>query len=240
MPPKSETSIFGVTLDRLSWPELDEYCHKALLENSPKHIVTANGEILLKAHDSESYREILNSADLVIPESTNVSWVLALKGSPVRNITSGADLVDHLARIAAEGKKSIFLLGGKEGVATKAGEKLRKLNPGLKIAGSSSANPDNLEVLKQIKESNTDIVLVAYGAPKQEEWIARHKNKLSAKILVGIGGTFDMLAGATPRAPKFFRYLHLEWLWRLILQPNRLGRILRALVVFPVKAVFVD
>ncbi|MEK7202605.1 MAG: WecB/TagA/CpsF family glycosyltransferase [Patescibacteria group bacterium] len=236
MQQKSEVRIFGITIDRLSWTELDQYCQQALLEDSPKHIVTANGEILLKAAENNSYRETLNSADLVIPESTNLAWVLALKGKPVKQITSGADLVNHLARIAADNHKSIFLLGGREGIAAKAGKRLKQLSPGLKIAGSSSADPNDPYVLKPIRDSGADIVLVAYGAPQQEQWIAQHKNELGAKVLVGIGGTFDMLAGVTPRAPQLLRTLRLEWLWRLILQPSRFGRIWRAVIIFPIKA----
>ncbi|MEK7170715.1 MAG: WecB/TagA/CpsF family glycosyltransferase [Patescibacteria group bacterium] len=231
------SSIFGVRIDRLSWPELDQYCQKALLEDTPKHIVTANGEILLKAAENKKYAETLNGAELVIPESTNVAWVLALRGKPVKQTTSGADLVNHLARIATENQKSIFLLGGREGIAAKAGEQLQKSNPDLQIAGTSNADSDDPYAFKRIRDSGADIILVAYGAPKQEEWIAKHKSELGAKILVGVGGTFDMLAGVTPRAPQFFRTLHLEWLWRLILQPSRIGRIWRAVVVFPIKAV---
>lgn len=236
MPLKSEARIFGVKIDRLSWAELDEFCRKSLLEDSPKHIVTANGEILLKAYESNSYRDVLNGADLVIPESTNVSWVLALKGTPVRSVTSGADLVTRLARIASENNKSVFLLGGRDGVATKAGERLKELNSNLNIVGTSSVNPNDVAVTGQIKQSGADIVLVAYGAPKQEEWISNNKTELGAKILVGIGGTFDMLAGVTPRAPYLLRALRLEWLWRLLLQPTRIGRIWRAVVIFPMKA----
>lgn len=238
MSKRAEEAILGVRIDSISWRELDDYCNQAFLGNLPKHIVTANGEILLKASTSLGYKEILNGADLVLPESTNVAWVLALKGTPFKNIISGADLVDRLAEIAVKTHKSIFLLGSKEGIAAKAGEKLQRLNSGLEIAGSSSANPDDTAVVEQIKHANADIVLVAYGAPKQEEWIAKHKSALGAKILVGIGGTFDMLADVTPRAPKFLRSAHLEWLWRLMLQPSRIGRIWRAVVMFPLKAIF--
>ncbi len=238
MPPESKARLFGVRLDRLSWAELDNYCQHALLEDSPKQLVTANGEILLKAADDKKYAETLNGADLVIPESTNVAWVLALKGFPVKNITPGADLVNRLARIAAKNQKSIFLLGAEEGIADKAASKLRQTNPGLKIAGCSNSDPDNPYVSKQIRDSEADVVLVAYGAPAQEKWIATHKRELGAKILVGIGGVFDMLAGLTPRAPRLWRVLHLEWLWRLILQPSRIGRIWRAVVIFPLKALF--
>ncbi len=230
--------IFGVRIDRLNWSELDIYCQQALLEEIPKHIVTANGEILLRAEADKKYAETLNSADLVVPESTNVAWVAHWNGKPIKVITAGSDLVDHLAKIAAVGKKSIFLLGGKEGIAKKAGRRLVEQNPSLKIAGASSANPDDLSVVDLISRIKADIILVGYGAPKQEVWIAENKNKLGAKILVGIGGTFDMLAGITPRSPLWMRQTHLEWLWRLILQPSRLPRIWKALVIFPFKAIF--
>ena len=235
---ESGLNIFDVPIDRLSWAELDEYCRKALLEDTPRHIVTANGEILLQAADDKNYANILRRADLVIAESTNVALVARWKGRPVREVTAGADLVNHIAEVAINNQKSIFLLGSREGIAAKAGERLQQLHQGLKISGCSSADPNDPDILKYIKDSGADILLVAYGSPKQEQWIAEHKDELGAKILVGIGGTFDMLAGAMPRAPLWVRKFRLEWLWRVILQPSRFARIWRAVVVFPLKAIF--
>ena len=93
-------------------------------------------------------------------------------------------------------------------------------------------------IINDINKTNPDIVFVAYGAPKQDIWIANNKSKLKAKILVGVGGTFDMLAGVKKRAPKFFQKIRLEWLWRAIIEPKRLGRIANAIIVFPVKFLF--
>lgn len=235
---RAEPQIFGVEINCLSWKELEERCVRALNGAKPIHIVTVNGEILLKALANNRYAEILNDADLVIPDSTNVACVLALKGSPVKNITAGADLVSRLSIIAAARQKSVYLLGAKAGIAAKAATRLQKMSPGLIIAGVSNADPDDSKGLKRIRDSRADIILVAYGAPKQEEWIARHKHQSGARLLIGIGGTLDMLAGVTPRAPQIIRSVRLEWLWRLILQPSRIGRIWQAVIIFPIKALF--
>lgn len=225
-------------INGLSWSELKEYCRQALKGSSARHIVTVNGEILLKAAADPAYTDILKSADLIIPDSTNIALVALLKGRPIKKVTPGSDLVVELARIAVQEQKSLFLLGAQEGIAAKAANNLETRFPGLIIAGASPADPDNMEAVRQIARTNADIVLVGYGAPKQEKWIAAHKRILGAKILVGVGGTFDMLAGTLPRAPKIVRVLHLEWFWRLLLEPSRTARIYNSLIVFPFKALF--
>lgn len=232
----TSTIILGCRVDNVSWAEIEEFCADAMLQTAPKHIVTINGEQILQAQKNQSYREALNSADLIIPDSTNVTWVSALRGTPLKGVTPGSDLTVRLAKLASQTGASLFLLGSKEGIAQKASEVLSHMYPGLKIAGTSSADPDNAAVIGEIAKSNAAIVLVAYGAPVHDLWIAKNKTATGAKILVGIGGTFDMLAGRLPRAPKILRSLHLEWLWRLILQPSRIGRIWNAVVVFPLKA----
>lgn len=237
MPPNADLNIFGVKINRLSWPELEAFCSSALTGSKPVHIVTANGEILLKAADNNGYKAVLNSADLVIPDSTNVALVAAVKGKPLTDITPGSDLTQRLAKLAATMGQSIFLLGAQAGVAEKAGIILKNKFPKLIIAGTSSANPDDPTAVELVKKSGAAVILVAYGAPKQEQWIAAHKDQTKAKILIGVGGTFDMLAGVTPRSPKLMRQLHLEWLWRLILQPSRLSRVVDSVIVFPIKAI---
>ncbi len=230
--------ILGVRVDSLSWDDFDHWASEALKGNEPKQIVTVNGEHILAASGDEKHREVINSADLAVPDSTNVVWVSRLKGRGLEQKIPGVDLVWRLCRLAAERGSSIFLLGSKPGVAQKAANKLQEYLPNLKIAGISSANPNDLYVFKDIKQSGADIVFVGYGAPTQESWIAEHKAETGAKILVGVGGTFDILSGNLPRAPKFIRSLQLEWLWRLILQPSRISRIWNAVVIFPFKSLF--
>ncbi len=133
--------------------------------------------------------------------------------------------------------RKIFLLGGVEGVAAQTKENLLKKYPNLEIVGAIAGSPleaDDEEVLKTINEAEPDILFLAYGCPKQELWIDRNLSKCETVLVaMGVGGTFDFVAGKFRRAPKFFRSLGLEWLWRLILQPSRMGRIFRAVFVFP-------
>lgn len=230
--------ILGIRVDNIDWPAIDNFAKQALAGDEPNQVVTVNGEQILAASRSPKHRDVINHADLVVPDTTNVLWVSKLKGRGLHRTIPGVDLCLRLAKIAAETNHSLFLLGSKTGVAAKAAEKLQQEFPNLKIAGTSSADPDEFDAIQEIRRSGADIIFVAYGAPKQEYWISEHKAATGAKILVGVGGTFDIISGLLPRAPKFFRALHLEWLWRLILQPSRIGRIWNAVVVFPLKAIF--
>ncbi len=237
-PKNNQVEILGVRVDNVDWSDIETFCRDALKGGIPKHIITVNGEHILAAQEDENYKEIINQADLVIPDSTNVVWVSHLKGRGLTMKTPGADLVTHLCRIACETGSSIYLLGGRGDVSKKAAAKSVSIFPDLKIVGTSAKDPDDPSAVSDIKETGADIVFIAYGAPRHEYWINANKTKTGAKILVGIGGALDMLAGKLPRAPKLFRQLYLEWLWRLILQPSRFGRIWRAVVVFPFKAIF--
>lgn len=237
MPPSAKVQLLGVRIDRVLWPEIIVFARQALAGRQPKQIVTVNGELILTAQNNPEFREIINAADLVIPDSTNVVWLSRWKGQPLPGVTPGSDLVIRLARLAAEEQKRIFLLGSRPGVGERAAAKLKQMFPGLKVT-ADSADPDDRGGLEKIKAEKPAIVLVGYGAPKQELWIDQHKEETGAKILVGVGGTFDMLAGVLPRAPKILRSVHLEWLWRLILQPSRIGRAWRAVVVFPWRVLF--
>ncbi|QQG50079.1 MAG: WecB/TagA/CpsF family glycosyltransferase [Candidatus Berkelbacteria bacterium] len=228
--------ILGVRVDNMTWKAVDSFALKALSGNEPNQIVTVNGEHILAASNNGRHRDVINNADVVVPDATNVVLVSRLKGRGLHQTIPGVDLVLWLAKTAAETNHTVFLLGGGTDIAKVAASKLQSIFPGLKISGTSSADPDELEVIKEIRDASSDIVFVAYGAPKQEYWIAEHKAATGAKILVGVGGTFDMLSGVLPRAPKLMRSLHLEWLWRLIIQPSRIGRIWNAVIVFPFKA----
>ena len=160
---------------------------------------------------------------------------------------TGVELVDELCSIAAKLGRSVYLVGGETGVAKKAAAELQKRHPDLRVSGAEEGVPkltdarfqaldpimSESELVKRIHEAKPGVVFVAFGHPKQEQFIAEHKQELGASILVGVGGTFDFLAGTVQRAPKIFQTLWLEWLWRLIVQPWRIKRIWTATVVFP-------
>lgn len=140
----------------------------------------------------------------------------------------GADLVWDLARLASENNLSIFLLGGFNNTAELTAKKLTTYNLQLKIAGFSNKNPDDLTAVDDINKSGADILLVAYGPLIQEKWISENLDKLNIKVAIGVGGTFDYIAGVKKTPPKIIRYSGFEWLWRLITQPYRFKRIINA------------
>lgn len=145
---------------------------------------------------------------------------------------TGADLFWEIIHKAYEEDKSIFLLGGNEGVADKIKNKLQKLLPDVKISGAYSGFPQEKGLVEKINETNPDILFVAWGQPKQEKWIYKNLHKLNAKVLIGVGGTFDVVAGKIKRAPVWIQKIGLEWLWRLFKEPKRIGRILTAVPNF--------
>jgi len=226
-------SILGVRLDQVQWADVIDFCRQALKDKRARQIITLNGEFVLLAQKNQRFREVINSADLVIPDSTNVLWAGRRAGLKLTSTTPGSELALHLARLAAKEKATIFLLGGRGDVPSRAAAFLTHYAPGCQIVGYSNKDSTDPKLAAQVASSGADIVLVAFGAPKQDLWIAEHKHKTKAKLLIGVGGTLDMLAGVLPRAPYIFRLLHLEWLWRLLIQPSRWRRTWQSLFVFP-------
>lgn len=238
MPSSASCRILGVRLDLVAWPEILAFCQEALNNpGSAQQIITLNGEFVLNAQDNPAFKEVINNSDLVIADSTNIVWAANWLGNSLKERTPGSELTIHLVEMAQRLNKKVFFLGSQNGVGEQAAEKLRKSYPGLIIA-TSQANANDPAALEAVLAFKPDILLVAYGSPAQELWIAENKTQIGAALLVGVGGTFDMIAGRFPRAPKLFRALYLEWLWRLLLQPSRWRRAWKSVVVFPLKVLF--
>lgn len=149
----------------------------------------------------------------------------------------GADLIWDLAALAQNNNFAVFLLGAKGDVATRASKKLQEKFPGLKIAGASNKNPDDLGAIDEVKKSGADMLLVAYPRLVQEQWIAEHLPATGAKFGIGLGGSFDYIAGEKKAPPRWVRNAGLEWLYRLFTQPRRVLRIYRGVVALIVKLV---
>jgi N-acetylglucosaminyldiphosphoundecaprenol N-acetyl-beta-D-mannosaminyltransferase len=242
--------IFGVRLDELETVgQLRSVTTGFLDGDRTFRIFTPNPEILLRARSDAAYTDVLRSADLALPDGTGVTLVQTLRdGRSVRR-WPGVEIAAFLVRLAAERGETVAFVGGAPDVAERAAARWRTL-PGLKVvvAGAGvevdedgSARPAEREdeMIDAVRSAAPAIVLVGLGAPKQERWIARHADAFpSVRVMIGVGGAFDMWAGSRRRAPRAFRRLGLEWLWRLTLEPRRLPRIIRATVVFPVLAVF--
>lgn len=236
---RSQTfSCFGLVIHGLS---LDEAIHRSMGHGSPCMVVTANPEILLQAKRDPSYWNCLRQADLRLVDGFGLQLIGWVKGArPAR--VSGVAFAEGLLQAAIQKNWSIAFLGGTNGSADKAAWQIRKTYPGLRIFAEQggvvgkdgSMDEAGNEALFRLTQQAPDILLLAFGHPKQEQWLVRHMAQLpSVKIGVGVGGTFDYWSGKVKRAPRILQGLGLEWLWRLFVQPTRLKRIWDAVIVFP-------
>jgi len=246
-------NILGVDITDATKNEVLEYIIKNL-ENLRKKlfIVTPNPEILVLSSKNSSFKNVLNSADLASPDGIGVLIAGKFLGQPLKERFTGVDLIENLCNRVAEKPITVGFLGGRDGVAEKTVECLRKKHPKLKIAfvgeewpsedfftknqyKVSSIKHKEQENIKDVGKNflnteylihNTgiDILFVAFGAPKQEFWISENLDKIPVRVAIGVGGAFDYISGKVPRAPGFIRGIGLEWLFRLVVQPWRIKR----------------
>ena len=199
-------------------------------------IVTLNPEFIVEASKNSAFKNVINNADyLTIDGIGLVIMVRLMFGKKLTRLT-GVDLIHLAAEYCEKEKGRIFLLGAGEGVAEASGMALKGQYPGIFVETDGS-DPDDPNVVRHINKVKPDFLFVAYGAPKQDLWIAENLKDLNVTIACGVGGSLDYISGEVTRAPKFLRMVGLEWLFRLILQPKRLKRIFNAVVVFPYLAI---
>ncbi len=219
--------LFDLSIANADVPQAIDWMCARIAAGEPTRIAYLNAHCLNQATVDASYRGALATADALLPDGSGIALAARLAGEPLRANLNGTDLVPLLcARLAATGH-SVFLLGGRPGVATAAAESLRETCPGLIIAGTRDgyfADRDEAEVIAEINASGASLVLVAMGVPLQETWLARVAPRLSAPMTMGVGGLFDFLSGRIPRAPLGLRRVGLEWTWRLYQEPARMWR----------------
>jgi N-acetylglucosaminyldiphosphoundecaprenol N-acetyl-beta-D-mannosaminyltransferase len=204
-------------------------------EGGHHRVATVNPEYVMRAQKDREFARVLASADLCLADGTGVVWALRRQGCSLPRPVAGTDLVPPLAALCARRGLRLFLLGAGPGVAASLADELRSRHPALEVAAhAGSPDPaDDDETLRLVREHRTQVLLVAYGAPKQELWIDRLKDRLGVSMAIGVGGAFDYLTGRVPRAPAWMREAGLEWLHRLARQPWRIRR----MAVLPVYAI---
>jgi N-acetylglucosaminyldiphosphoundecaprenol N-acetyl-beta-D-mannosaminyltransferase len=219
--------ILGIPVHDITMIETLDWIDRFIQERSPHQICTVNPEFIMTAQKDTEFRQILNQSALNIPDGVGVVWAARQLGHPLRERVGGSDLVLQIAQRAASAGWKIYLLGGAEGVAEQTAAKLRSISPSINIVGVYAGSPSidqEAEIADRVQASSADIVLVAYGAPQQEKWIARNLNRTGAVIGMGVGGSFDFIIGKQKRAPKWLQRIGLEWLYRLIHEPWRWRR----------------
>lgn len=228
-------SIFGINIDNITFYDATELVKEYLNGNTLKAICTPNTEIVMAAKNDPDIKKLINSYDLIIPDGIGLIYGSRMRKKPLKERVTGFDLSMKMLEIANKKGYSVFLLGGREGVAKKAGENIIKKYPNIKIAGvhngyfkgSHNGYKDHEEekkVIEMINYSKPDIIFVGLGFPKQEIWISENRQRIQGKVIIGNGGTMDILSGNAKRAPETFQRLGLEWLYRLIKEPSRIRR----------------
>jgi N-acetylglucosaminyldiphosphoundecaprenol N-acetyl-beta-D-mannosaminyltransferase len=220
--------IYDVWIDKIdragALARIDDF----VAAGTPHHIVTANVDYLRLTGQVPGFRNIINTADLVVPDGMPLLWGSRLLGDPLPERVTGVDLLVACAGLAAAKGYRIFLLGAGPGVAEEAACVLRTRHPGVRVVGTYAppmrplTPGDDDTMVRVIQEMQPDLLFVAFGAPKQDQWIRAHLDRLAVPVCMGVGGAFDLLAGRVKRAPVWMQHAGLEWLYRITQEPRRL------------------
>lgn len=201
-----------------------------LYEDSPRMVFTPNSEMVMAAQRDEKLKTALGAADMVIPDGIGVVWASRYSEKKLSQRVAGCDLAHELLKEMEKTDRTVYILGGAPGVADKAAKNMIEKYPTLKIIGTHHGyykQEEDTIIKENIKALKPDLLLVAFGSPRQENWIYDNKDELGFKVAMGVGGTVDIMAGTAKRAPLIFQKLGLEWLHRLIKQPTRIGRMMQ-------------
>ncbi len=224
---RNTVNVLGVAVDKVTFVEALDIAEKLAKTEGTSAIFTPNPEIIMCAKEDGEMRDILNSADLCTADGIGVVYGAKILGDPVPERVAGFDLTCALLERLSKTGEGIYLFGAKPGVAEEAKRRLEERYPGIVISGTRNGyfkEADEAEIVNGINASGAKVLLVCLGAPKQEKWIARHRTALGVNLCLGVGGTLDVLAGTAKRAPEIFIKLNLEWAYRLLKNPSRIGR----------------
>src|ERR1700678_2692025 len=224
----STVAVLGVPFHNVTMDEAVALIEEQIREGGFHQVATANVDFLKNSMKNQELRDILCSCEMIVPDGMPIVWISRLIGTPLKERVGGVDLVDRLAEVSARRGYGIFLLGASESRSQRAAKVLKQRFPELRIVGRHlpEARPldqmDHEGILRRIEEAKPEILLVAFGNPKQEQWLAMHRDRLKVPVCIGVGGTLDSLSGTMRRAPLWMRRNGLEWLHRTMQEPKRL------------------
>lgn len=222
------TEVLNIGFDNITKDEAVAMGEKLLETEGASYIVTPNPEIVWMCREDTKLKETIEKADLVLPDGIGIVYGARILGRPLKEKIPGIDFISGLFGRMAESGKTVFLLGAKPGVAQRAGAELSAKYPGLTVCGVHDGYfKEDGPVIEEINRAAPDLLLVCLGAPKQEYWMAKNRDKLHVKLMAGLGGSLDVFAGEVKRAPVFFQKLGLEWFHRLLKEPWRIKRMMK-------------
>ncbi|NTW05053.1 MAG: WecB/TagA/CpsF family glycosyltransferase [Peptococcaceae bacterium] len=221
--------VLGAPVDRLELDQFVEAISQKLKEDKACFVVTLNPEMLCCAQGQCDLMDIIKSADLVTPDGVGIVWACKMAGQPVSERVTGIDLMMKLLEHSGASGWRVFFLGSAPGVPEAAAKRAEAMFPGINIVGTQHGyftEQENQDVLTKIAQASPDLVFVALGSPRQERWIDQNREQLGKVMLMGVGGSLDVLSGVVQRSPRWFNERNLEWLGRLLCQPSRWKRML--------------
>ena len=223
--------LLWLGIDNVSFKDAADRIVQMCRRRVPSYVTTPNVDHFMRARRDVAFRDICENADLTLADGMPVLWASRALGRPLKEKVSGSDLFVKLCDRATDEGLRVFLLGGSPGVAEQAKHVLQSRHPGLEIVGTYSPvispEGENLDAglpLAIIRDAQPHLLFVAFGCPKQEKWIARHYRMLGVPVSIGVGASFDFVAGTQRRAPEWMQRKGLEWLWRLMHEPRRLWK----------------
>ncbi len=224
-------ALFGMMIDNVTMDEAVDAVRRLIESEGRHYVATPNVDHIVRLHKDPAFRRAYAGASLVIPDGMPLIWASRSLGRPLKGRVTGADLLPNVCRMAAQMSKSVYFLGGREGVAQHAGENLAARYPGLRVAGAYSPpmgferDPaEHQRIVECINAAQPDVLAIGLGSPKQELWIAEHLHTLAVKVALCIGAGIDFAAGTAVRAPHWMQDHGLEWAWRLLQEPSRLWK----------------
>jgi N-acetylglucosaminyldiphosphoundecaprenol N-acetyl-beta-D-mannosaminyltransferase len=230
--PKSKiqntATVLGCRIDRVSMDEALRIAEGFVADGGVHQIVTADASMLVMAAEDGDLKGLINSSDLVVPDSTGVVWACKKVGAPTPERVAGVDLMEALCERAAARVWTAYFLGAAPGVAEEAAQKLEAKFPGFKVVGTHNGflKPGDDEAIEEeIRSLKPQILFVAMGIPKQEKWIRQRMAGLGVPISMGVGGSLDCHSGRVKRAPRVFQRFHIEWLYRLVSNPSKYKKV---------------
>jgi N-acetylglucosaminyldiphosphoundecaprenol N-acetyl-beta-D-mannosaminyltransferase len=224
-----KVELFNIRFDNFDFEDLMHYLDSAIEERKPTYVLTCNVDHLIDLRKDSHFRKVYEEAGATVADGMPIVWVSKWLGTPLKCRVAGSDILPELGLALERKRYRIYFLGAQEGVAEEAKQKLLLKFPALHIVGCCSPplgfehdQAENARIVQLLIDAKPDIVFVGLGAPKQEKWIHRYHREYGAPVSIGVGGTFDFLAGRVKRAPLVFQRAGMEWLWRLFQEPKRL------------------
>lgn len=224
-------SLFGIAISRMNMHETVQYITESIhrQDHEVRQIVTVNPIMVMKGLEDARFMTVLKEAELVVPDGTGIVWAAKTKGTPVAERVAGYDLLHELLQAGQHHRWRVYLLGASPEVIAEAVRRLNVQYPQLDIVGYHDGyftSDQDQRIIEEIRQAAPQLLFVANDLDRQDPWIHQYKAQLRVPVMMGVGGSFDVIAGKIKRAPVLFQKLRLEWFYRLIKQPTRFVRML--------------